>query len=85
MDPTCDFSPTTEPGPPNLARETLARSPPRPGSGARIDHMERPTPALHLSRVALDLRQLNAEPHTKEVDHGRVYNHHCVWIGTPRQ
>ena len=28
-------------------------------------HMERPTSALHLSRITLDLRQLRAEPHTK--------------------
>ena len=39
---------------------------------SRLDHMERPTSALHSSRVTLDLRQLNAEPHTKEVGHGRV-------------
>src|SRR5436190_20148174 len=37
--------------------------------------MERPTPALHLSRITLDLRQLRAEPHTKEVGHVEVYNH----------
>src|SRR5882757_8664769 len=37
--------------------------------------MERPTSALHLTRVTLSLRQLGAEPHTKEVGHERVYNH----------
>ena len=36
--------------------------------------MERPTPALHLSRITLDLRQLRAEPHTKEVGHHGVYS-----------
>src|SRR5690606_24200349 len=40
--------------------------------------MERPTSALHLTRVTLDLRGLNAEPHTKEVGHGRVYYHRGV-------
>ena len=40
--------------------------------------MERPTSALHLTRVTLDLRELNAEPHTKEVGHVRVYSDHCV-------
>src|SRR5436190_4728653 len=44
----------------------------------RLDHMERPTSALHLSRVTLDLRQLNAEPHTKEVGHVEVYDHYRV-------
>src|SRR2546430_10826143 len=39
--------------------------------------MERPTSALHLTRVALSLRQLGAEPHTKEVGRDEVYNHHC--------
>src|SRR4029453_350317 len=38
----------------------------------------RPTPALHLTRVTLCLRELNAEPHTKEVGHGEVYYHHCL-------
>ena len=41
--------------------------------------MERPTPAWHLSRITLDLRQLRAEPHTKEVGgHVEVYTHHCL-------
>ena len=74
MDPAYDSSPTTEPGPPNLARETLARSPvatsPRTSwanksrmrDGSRQDHMERPTSALHLSRVTLDVRRLGREP-----------------------
>jgi hypothetical protein len=31
------------------------------------DHIERPTSGLHLQRVTLSLRQLGAEPHTKEV------------------
>ena len=35
--------------------------------------MERPTSALHLTRVTLRLRQLNAEPHTKEVGRAEVY------------
>jgi len=38
--------------------------------------MERPTSALHLTRVTLSLRQLGAEPHTKEVGRDEVYNHH---------
>src|SRR6476659_5111595 len=29
-----------------------------------------------LTRVTLSLRQLGAEPHTKEVGHVAVYNHH---------
>ena len=40
--------------------------------------MERPTSALHLTRVTLSLRQLGAEPHTKEVGRDAVYNHHCL-------
>src|SRR5918994_533830 len=40
--------------------------------------MERPTSALHLTRVTLSLRQLGAEPHTKEVGRAEVYNHHRV-------
>src|SRR5262245_21769180 len=43
-----------------------------------LDNMERPTSALHLTRVTLSLRQLGAEPHTKEVGHAAVYNHHRV-------
>jgi hypothetical protein len=43
-----------------------------------LDHMERPTAALHLTRVTLSLRQLGAEPHTKEVGRDEVYNHHCL-------
>ena len=35
--------------------------------------MEPATPALHLGRVTLSLRQLGVEPHTKEVGHGEVY------------
>src|SRR4029434_8179425 len=42
------------------------------------DHMERPTSALHLTRVTLSLRQLGAEPHTKEAGRHEVYNHHCL-------
>src|SRR5687768_11066096 len=38
--------------------------------------MERPTSALHLTRVTLSLRELGAEPHTKEVGRDEVYNHH---------
>src|SRR5882672_3015367 len=38
--------------------------------------MERPTSALHLTRVTLSLRQLGAEPHTKEVGRDAVYNYH---------
>src|SRR4030095_11297963 len=45
---------------------------------ARSDNMERPTSALHLSRITLDLRQLRAEPHTKEVGHHAVYSSDCV-------
>jgi hypothetical protein len=41
-----------------------------------LDNMERPTSALHLTRVTLCLRELNAEPHTKEVGRAEVYNHH---------
>src|ERR1041385_8924471 len=41
---------------------------------ATLDHMERPTSALHLTRVTLSLRQLGAEPHTKEVGRDEVYN-----------
>src|SRR4030095_14737541 len=37
-----------------------------------------PTPALHLSRITLDLRQLRAEPHTKEVGPHGVYSSDCV-------
>src|SRR5262245_16635031 len=44
----------------------------------QLDHMERPTSALHLTRVTLSLRQLGAEPHTKEVGRDEVYNHHCL-------
>src|SRR5437868_10286251 len=40
--------------------------------------MERPTSDLHLARVTLSLRQLGAEPHTKEVGRDAVYNHHCL-------
>jgi hypothetical protein len=40
-----------------------------------LDHMEGPTSALHLTRVTLCLRQLRAEPHTKEVGHDGVYYH----------
>jgi hypothetical protein len=40
--------------------------------------MERPTSALHLTRVTLTVRALNAEPHTKKVGHDAVYYHHCV-------
>src|ERR671913_2624821 len=40
--------------------------------------MERPTSALHLTRVTLSLRQLGAEPHTKEVGRDEVYNHHYL-------
>ena len=40
-----------------------------------LDHMEGPTSALHLTRVTRCLRQLGAEPHTKEVGHGAVYYH----------
>src|SRR5438876_7958478 len=40
--------------------------------------MERPTWALHLTQVTLSLRQLGAEPHTKEVGRDEVYYHHCV-------
>src|SRR5437016_2396076 len=40
--------------------------------------MERPTSALHLTRVTLSLRELGAEPHTKEVGRDEVYNHHCL-------
>src|SRR6267143_321908 len=43
-----------------------------------LDHMERPTSALHLSRITLDLRELRAEPHTKEVGHHGVYSSDCV-------
>jgi len=43
-----------------------------------LDNMERPTSALHLTRVTLSLRQLGAEPHTKEVGRAEVYNHHCL-------
>jgi hypothetical protein len=52
----------------------------RPGDkdDAPLDHMERPTSALHLTRVTLSLRQLGAEPHTKEVGRDEVYNHHCL-------
>jgi hypothetical protein len=39
--------------------------------------MERPTSALHLTRITLSLRQPGAEPHTKEVGRDEVYNHHC--------
>src|SRR6185503_12139121 len=39
--------------------------------------MERPTSALHLTRVTLTVRALNAEPHTKEVGRDEVYYHHC--------
>jgi hypothetical protein len=35
--------------------------------------MERPTSALHLTRVTLSLRELGAEPHKKEVGHHAVY------------
>lgn len=42
-----------------------------------LDPMERPTSALHLTRVTLSLRELGAEPHTKEVGRDAVYNHHC--------
>src|SRR5579863_9289879 len=38
--------------------------------------MERPTSALHLTRVTLSLRELGAEPHTKEVGRDAVYNYH---------
>src|SRR3954471_8585502 len=31
-----------------------------------------------LTRVTLSLRELGAEPHTKEVGRDAVYNHHCV-------
>src|ERR1700704_4068793 len=44
-------------------------------SSSILDPMERPTSALHLTRVTLSLRQLGAEPHTKEVGHVEVYNH----------
>jgi hypothetical protein len=40
--------------------------------------MERPTSALHLTRVTLCLRDLNAEPHTKEVGRDDVYYHPFV-------
>src|SRR6185503_7952048 len=43
-----------------------------------LDKMEGPTSALQIPRVTLDLRELNAEPHTKEVGHVGVYNHRCV-------
>ena len=43
-----------------------------------LDNMERPTSALHLTRVTLSLRQLGAEPHTKEVGRAEVYNHRCL-------
>src|SRR5215470_2688207 len=43
-----------------------------------LDHMERPTSALHLARITLSLRQLGAEPHTKEVGRDEVYNHRGV-------
>ena len=43
-----------------------------------LDHMERPTSALQLSRVTLCLRELNAEPHTKEVGRDAVYYYHCL-------
>jgi DNA replication protein DnaC len=42
-----------------------------------LDHVERPTSALHLTRVTLSLQQRGAEPHTKEVGRDEVYNHHC--------
>src|SRR5206468_11160172 len=44
--------------------------------GGGLDHMERPTSALHLARVTLSLRQLGAEPHTKEVGRYEVYYRH---------
>jgi hypothetical protein len=40
--------------------------------------MERPTPALHLSRIALDLRQLRVAPHTKEVGRYGVCFSDCL-------
>src|SRR5437868_8857264 len=40
--------------------------------------MERPTLALHLTRVTLSPRQLGVEPHTKEVGRAAVYNHPCL-------
>src|SRR5262245_30483176 len=40
--------------------------------------MERPTSALHLTRVTLHVQPLSAEPHTKEVGRGEVYYHHRV-------
>src|SRR3954453_11228091 len=43
-----------------------------------LDHMERPTSALHLSRITLNLRELRAEPHTKEVGHHAVYSSDCL-------
>src|SRR4026208_177029 len=43
-----------------------------------LDNKERPTSGLHLTRVTLSLRQLGAEPHTKEVGRAEVYNHHCL-------
>src|SRR5262249_13642304 len=49
-----------------------------PQNPRTLDHMERPTSALHLTRVTLTVRALNAEPHTKEVGHDAVYNHHCL-------
>src|SRR5207237_4592765 len=66
-----------------LQRRELAPGPPvrskgRCGNGGHLDHMERPTSALHLTRVTLSLRQLGAEPHTKEVGRGKVYYCHCV-------
>src|SRR5687768_2018481 len=51
---------------------------PRPANREPLDHMERPTSALHLTRVTLTVRALNAEPHTKEVGRDAVYYHHCV-------
>ena len=47
-------------------------------SHRRSDHMESPTWALHLTRVTLSLRQLGAEPHTKGVGRGEVYDRHCL-------
>jgi hypothetical protein len=52
--------------------------------------MERPTSALHLTRVALRVKPLNPGPHTKknvaphtEVGRGNVYYHHSlISIGT---
>src|SRR5258708_454674 len=45
--------------------------------------MERPTSALHLTRGTLSLRQLGAEPHTKEVGRDAVYNGH--WFRSARR